>query len=264
MSADNHERWLITYADLITLLMIFFVVLYAMSQLDVKKYDVLAQSLQFEFRQADSVLEQGSGVLGAQDSAKAPEAGADEDGKKELDAASGQGVDGNKEHAAAALSREHQQEQELQHLLKFIQSYIGEHGLEKQVFVDDRPRGVTIRLSDRFLFDLGRADLKTEAEPILVKLSSLFKDIGHTISIEGHTDNLPIPPGGEFRDNWGLSAARSLSVLRYFIDTSKLAPSQFEIAGYGDTRPVEPNTTEAGRQKNRRVEITVLRAAGGK
>ncbi|MFC5650498.1 OmpA family protein [Paenibacillus solisilvae] len=96
------------------------------------------------------------------------------------------------------------------------------------------------------------------AMPVLGKLASLFKTLHHTISIEGHTDNLAIQPGGAFQDNWELSAGRALSVLRYFVDQAKIEPKKFKIAGYWDTRPVVPNTINANKQKNRRVEITVL------
>jgi len=87
----------------------------------------------------------------------------------------------------------------------------------------------------------------------------LFDKLDTTISIQGHTDNLPIQPGAAFQDNWGLSAGRALSVLRYFVDDQKLSEKKFEVAGYADTRPVVPNDKESNRQKNRRVEIVVLR-----
>ncbi|UVI29864.1 OmpA/MotB family protein [Paenibacillus spongiae] len=244
---ESHDRWLITYADLITLLMIFFVILYAMSQLDVKKYEVLAQSLNFEFRKAESPLEGGSGLTGSLDKAQQPKP--PETSEKVTDPE-------EERRKAEKL----QLENELQDLLRIIQTYIKDNRLENLVYVADTSKGIAIRLSDQFLFDLGKADLKTYAKPVLDKLASLFKQLkDNTISIEGHTDNLPIQEGGAFRDNWELSAARSLSVLRYFVDGAKIDPKKFEIAGYGDTRPVAPNTTEANRQKNRRVEITVMR-----
>jgi len=246
VAPDSHERWLITYADLITLLMIFFVILYAMSQLDMKKYEVLAQSLHLEFLKSDTVLELGTGVTGSLHVSKQPES-PPQTAKAE---------DTEEERRRAAKL---QMERDLQDLLRVIQSYIGDNHLQKDVFVEDTQKGIAIRLSDQFLFDLGKADLKQDATPVLNKLGSLFKQLDNTVSIEGHTDNLPIQPGGEFQDNWGLSAGRSLSVLRYFVDTAKIEPSKFEIAGYGETRPVAPNTSNANRQKNRRVEITVLR-----
>lgn len=245
---ESHDRWLITYADLITLLMIFFVILYAMSQIDVKKYEVLAQSLQLEFRKSDTVLEMGSGVTGGLDTASQPKP-----------AEISEKVDNpDKEQLKEEAKR--QVEQDLQALLKTIQSYIKQNHLENQVYVVDTAEGIAIRLSDQFLFDLGKANLKDNAIPVLSKLASLFLTLNHTISIEGHTDNLAIQPGGAFQDNWELSAGRALSVLRYFVDKAEIEPKKFKIAGYGDTRPVVPNTNNTNRQKNRRVEITVLRS----
>ncbi|RED57551.1 OmpA/MotB family protein [Cohnella lupini] len=240
----NQERWLITYADLITLLLIFFVVLYAMSQIDIKKYETLSKALQMQFNDADSLIEKGSGILDGNmddpDKFPTPPPTASSE-------------------PSPSSGEDRNQEQELQDLLKIIREYVKDYHLEDEVFVVDTPQGISIRLSDRFLFDLGRADLKKPSLPILNRLSSLFDKLSTTISIQGHTDNLPIQPGGLFQDNWGLSTGRALSVLRYFVDVKKLEEKKFEVAGYADTRPVAPNDKEADRQKNRRVEILVLR-----
>lgn len=234
----GHDRWLITYADLITLLLIFFVVLYAVSRIDIEKYDKLSQALTLQFRDADSVLDEGAGILdGGIDRAEY------EDPPLPI----------------PTITEAELRERELQDLLRLIQQYVINKKLEKQVFVDDTSKGVSIRLSDRFLFDLGRADLKTAALPVLDRLSELFAELHTTISIQGHTDNLPVQAGAAFQDNWGLSAGRALSVLRYFVENNHLAEDKFEVTGYADTRPIAANDTEGNRQKNRRVEILVLR-----
>ncbi|MNN40069.1 putative lipoprotein YiaD precursor [compost metagenome] len=121
------------------------------------------------------------------------------------------------------------------------------------------PKGISITLSDRFLFDTGKAELKSGSAKTLSKLASLFSDLDTAISIEGHTDNQPIVRASTYKDNWELSGARALSVLRYFIDKEKLNPDGFQYAGYADTRPAGDNSTAEGKAKNRRVEITVLR-----
>ncbi|MNE61231.1 Photosystem I chlorophyll a apoprotein A2 [compost metagenome] len=123
----------------------------------------------------------------------------------------------------------------------------------------DKPQGIAITLSDRFLFDAGRAELKPPALPALRQLSGLFRGIGASISIEGHTDNTPVSASSRYSDNWELSGARALSVLRFFLDSEGLSPATFQYAGYADTRPAYDNSTEEGRQKNRRVELIVLR-----
>ncbi|MFD0680835.1 MULTISPECIES: flagellar motor protein MotB [unclassified Paenibacillus] len=243
---ENHERWLITYADLITLLLIFFVIMYAMSKIDTEKYQILSQALNFEYKKADSVLPQGQGVLGRVSTAKANEGDKSENAEKEKK---------EREEKEQKQTREKQ----LENLLEQIQQYIQQQSLQAQVFAANTPKGISVTLNDLFLFDLGKADLKKEAFPILNQLATMFPNLNTTISIEGHTDNLPLATGSLYKDNWGLSNERSLSVLRYFINNSGLDPKKFISTGYADTRPVVGNDTPENRAKNRRVEIVVLR-----
>ena len=250
----NHERWLITYADLITLLLVFFIIMYAMSKVDVQKYSVLAQALNMQFQKADSVLDKGFGVSGQmtpkQGDAQTP------------DRTTNQNQDDQKEEKDKTKPEENEKEKrekELQDLLKQVQAYIKDQNLEAQVSASDSERGVAITLNDLFLFDLGKADLKAASFPILQKLASLFPTLNSKVSIEGHTDNLPLATGSPFKDNWGLSFARSLSVLRYFSDTAKLDDNKFIATAYADTMPKVANTSDENRSKNRRVEIIVLR-----
>lgn len=255
--AENHERWLITYADLITLLMIFFVVMYAMSKIDVDKYESLSETLQVSFRNTDTSLK-GSTILDGS-YAKPGQTG---DKQTKQDGADGK----DKEEKAVAIGTItnkdlafRKQEAELKNFMGVIQQYIDENKLGSQITVSDTPKGIAIRMSDRLLFDLSRAELKDDALPPLKKLATLLPKLSTSISIEGHTDNLPFAQGGRYKDNWELSAARALSVLRYFVDDNKLDAAQFQIAGYGETRPLVDNDTEQHRQQNRRVEIIVLR-----
>ncbi|MCS7459923.1 OmpA family protein [Paenibacillus doosanensis] len=239
---ENHERWLITYADLITLLLIFFVIMYAMSKIDNEKYQVLASALSFEFKKAETVMPQGQGVLGQVSTAKARDGEKTEDDEKD-----------KKE------KEEREREKQLEDLLAKVQMYIEEQNLQAQVSAADTPRGVAVTLKDLFLFDLGKAELKKEAYPVLNQLATLFPTLNATISIEGHTDNLPLATGSLYKDNWGLSNERSLSVLRYFVYNEGMDPKKFISTGYADTRPVADNDTPENRSKNRRVEIVVLR-----
>lgn len=247
---SGQDRWLITYADLITLLLIFFVLMFAMSRLDTEKYKEITQSLQNTFRSGDSLLSQGSGITGTADkhTHRNPDTTLKSDQQKK-------GADQLSDRELAFRK----QEQELQNLMKVISKYVKDNKLEDQIFVADQPQGISITLSDKLLFDVGKADLKPGAMPVMDKLASLFKELNTVISIEGHTDNLPIVYASRYKDNWELSGARALSVLRYFLDEKHLDAREFQYAGYGDTRPAADNRTEAGRQKNRRVEIIVLR-----
>ncbi|NOU69971.1 OmpA family protein [Paenibacillus sp. LMG 31458] len=249
----NHERWLITYADLITLLLVFFIIMYAMSKVDVQKYSVLAQALNMQFQKADSVLDKGFGVSGQM---------TPKQGDAQTPQNQNQSQDNNKEVKDKTKPEENEKEKrekELQDLLKQVQAYIKDQNLEAQVSASDTERGVAITLNDLFLFDLGKADLKAASFPILQKLASLIPTLNSKVSIEGHTDNLPLATGNPFKDNWGLSFARSLSVLRYFSDTAKLDNNKFIATAYADTMPKVANTSDENRSKNRRVEIIVLR-----
>ncbi|UNK18035.1 OmpA family protein [Paenibacillus sp. N3/727] len=242
---DQRDRWMITYADLITLLLIFFVVMYAMSRLDTEKYKLVTDSLQSTFRSGDSILEQGSGLTGTADTEKHKNPPAAATGEKDPEPMTERELAFRK------------QEEELAEFMNVIKQYVQDNQLHNDIFISDEPQGIAITLSDRFLFDPGQAELKEGADPVLSKLASLFRDLNTTVSIEGHTDN--VPAGPFYKDNWELSGARAMSVLRYFLDVSKLSPDIFQYAGYADTRPAADNTTAQGRQKNRRVEITVLR-----
>lgn len=262
ISSTNHERWLLTYADMITLLLIFFVVMFAMSRLDVEKYQAITQSLQSSFKSGNSILDQGSGLLdgGNSMSGNASGGGKGDKGKGENNSTST--VEKEEEKDQPLTAREiafRKQEEELSNLMNMIEQYIKENKLEDQISINDLPKGISITLNDRFLFDIGQANLKADSTETLKRLASLFKQLKTMISIEGHTDNLPITSKSKYADNWELSGARALSVLRYFIDKEDLNPEGFQYAGYADTRPAGDNNTSAGRQKNRRVEITVLR-----
>lgn len=248
-SQENHERWLITYSDLITLLLIFFVVMYSMSRLDMAKYQALAQSLRLQFATGTSYIEKYQGTL-----VNSPLNPAQSD-----TLASPEPAPTPASTLSAADREQVQREQELQELLAQVNQYIQENNLEAQISAKDGQRGVIIKLNDQILFDLGRAELKPASLPILDKLASLFKTLNTKVSIEGHTDDLPLQTGSLYRDNWGLSQARSVSVVRHFLNAEGMPDSMFVSTAYADTMPVAPNDSEENRAKNRRVEIVVLR-----
>ncbi|MBY3619286.1 OmpA family protein [Acinetobacter sp. CUI P1] len=258
---ESRDRWMITYADLITLLLIFFVILYAMSSLDTDKYNIVTGSLSETFKSGNTVLEGGNGILDAGKTIESKPESTDGNGNAAATARPNGESDEQMENEAPS-ARElafREQEAKLAELMGVITNYVEENNLGEQIFVADKPQGIEITLSDRFLFDIGKADLKSPAFPALQQLSGLFKNIGAKISIEGHTDNTPVSSASHFNDNWELSGARALSVLRFFLDREGLNPDNFQYAGYADTQPTADNTSAAGQQKNRRVEIIVLR-----
>jgi chemotaxis protein MotB len=257
---ENHERWLITYADLITLLLVFFIIMYAMSKIDMAKYTVLAQALSFQFQKADTPLPNGKGVLG-QVGKTTSDSDKNKANPEQDDTKTGNNAEAMKQFDKTTQNQYDQDKknQDLQDLLKKITAYIDQNQLQSQVKAEDTERGIAITLNDLLLFDLGKADLKPAAYPVLDKLAGFISTLKTKVSIEGHTDNLPLAAGNPLKDNWGLSNARSLSVLWYFKYVDKLDDKNLVSTGYGDTKPIAPNDTEANRQQNRRVEIVVLR-----
>ncbi|MCL6456452.1 MAG: flagellar motor protein MotB [Gorillibacterium sp.] len=254
---ENHERWLITYSDLITLLLVFFIIMYSMSKVDMEKYNQLSQSLQFTFNKSNSMMPQGGGGNGVIGDVN-PETDKDESMNSagvtnDVTAPTPTPTDAT-DQAALRIK-----EQGLQDLLKTINKYIKDNNLEATVSAVDSTRGIAVTLKDYFLFDLAKADLKPGAYPVLDKLASLIPTLNAQISIEGHTDNVPMSIGAAYKDNWRLSSERSLSVLRYFTEKRKLPREVFQSVAYADTKPIAPNDSAVNRQKNRRVEIVVLR-----
>ncbi|SHF34761.1 flagellar motor protein MotB [Desulforamulus putei] len=227
---ENHERWLITYADLITLLLIFFVVMYTLSKIDANKYYAIASSLAKTMGGSQSIMESGGPSL-------VP--GADE--SKELE---------------SYLDKA--EEKNMEKIQKQIQEYVDKQGLAGKVTVSIEERGIVVSFQDVVLFPLGVAELNPSSRDIVDKVGAILRQTPNYIRVEGHTDNLPISTS-RFPSNWELSLARSASVVHRLIEFSDIPPDRLSATGYGEYRPRKPNDSEANRQQNRRVDIVVLR-----
>lgn len=227
-------RWLLTYADLITLLMAFFVVMYAMSSVDKKKYEMISASL----RQALHTEGAGSNLI------------ADHVGQGQIDAP----VPQDAQEIRKAENAEFQQ------IIDKVKNNSTPEEMGSVVFIVDE-RGLVISFLDTLLFDLGQADLRSNALPVLDKVAAAVKPSAQILRVEGHTDDLPIATV-QYPSNWELSAARAISVTRYFIVKHGIDPRRLSATGYGEYRPlVANNSSEDNRKRNRRVDIVVLRAA---
>jgi chemotaxis protein MotB len=229
-SGDNHERWLITYADLITLLMIFFVVMYAVSKVDQTKFQTLSLSLSQALQTNHRIqLEGAPSVL---PNAASP--------------------------AAKTMQEKREEEQKkLDDLKKRLEGYVQEQGLSGQVNVLETGRGVQLTLNDAALFDSGSAEVKAEAVRLLNGLAPFLKLVGNPIAVEGHTDDVPIR-NARFRSNWELSSQRAINVLHVF-EAAGVPHERLSAEGYADTKPLVPNDSEQNRAANRRVNLIVLR-----
>lgn len=240
---ENLERWLISYSDFITLLFATFVVLYALSQVDVSNFQKLEQSIKQAF-DAPSLM-QGSDGLTADSSTSI------------LDANSP--TDSMITPLMLEYMSQKYEEQSFEDIKKNIDDMARAGELEG-VETERTGQGLVIRLNDDFLFKGGSAVLSSAAKTKLDKVGATIgkKFVLHNMRIEGHTDSQAIS-SSLYPSNWELSSARSSSIIRYFINRFSFMPSLFTAVGFADTRPIADNNSLRGRYKNRRVEILILK-----
>jgi chemotaxis protein MotB len=235
---ENLERWLVSYADFITLLFAFFVVLYALSVVNTSKYKALAESIRASFDYTSSPDNQ-------------PKVGNPSMGVTAVT------VEPRKPEIAPAEEQKKQQErQNMKAIASEVQQAL--ETLEKQgkVQVTETAKGISIVINASVLFDEAKADLHPDSISALGAVAKVLAKDVHQIQVEGHTDNLPIR-SGVFPSNWELSGARAGSVIRLF-ETNGVDGARMVAIGYADKRPVAPNDTPESRAKNRRVTIMVL------
>lgn len=237
------ESWLIPYADILTLLLALFIVLFASSTVDKAKYESIMEAFKSEL--TGTKIESTDTGLSVNPTDKKP----DEQSQKEQAQASQQS-------ATPAPSKD---EIELNQLKEKLTKYVKENGLDAVITLQDTKRGVEISLKDVILFDPGKAELKSSSFKTLNVLVGLAKTVDNPISIEGHTDNVPIK-NAAYDSNWELSSARAVSVLHHF-ESKKIAKKRLQFVGYGEYQPIYPNDTKAHKQANRRVNIVILRKA---
>jgi len=244
---ENLDRWLVSYADFITLLFAFFVTMYAISRVDEKKLGSVVESLQKAL--GSTIFMQAS----------QPEAGVLQNASRPLNVTL---VSTPAEKAQAAGKDDFEKlaadiKKKMEEGLKDSGGQ-GEASLSQLKFIIDK-RGLVLRFSERFFFDSGDASIRQEVIPMLNILARSLEEIPNHIRIEGHTDSVPICTP-RFPSNWELSTARATSIIRYFLTHFKFAPNQLSAAGYGEFRPIASNQNSEGRTQNRRVDIVILSA----
>jgi chemotaxis protein MotB len=234
------ETWLIPYADLLTLLLALFIILFASSQVDSKKYDQIMKSLNSAFTGGTGPFEVATSIPVLKDPAT--------DTKKE----------DHKEETVSQQQME-QERKDLEELKQKLDGYIKENGLDSQLETKLTPDMLMITIRDHALFTSGSASVKPEAQKLAGAISDMLSQYPtYSIEVAGHTDNVPITRG-EFETNWDLSAKRSINFMKYLLVNDKVGPGRFRSIGYGEYRPIETNDTVDGRSKNRRVEVNILR-----
>jgi chemotaxis protein MotB len=237
--SENHERWLISYADFITLLFAFFVVMYAVSVVNVGKYKVLSDALGDAFGgRIVSSKEATSAALGANPE---PLPLSNIIARKRLD--------------AAKRDRER-----LDLLARKLNSVLAPLVNSGKVRIVQSGRGITVEINASVLFQEGEAGLTGNARETLRTVAGLLKDDQHAIEVEGHTDTTPIR-NAAFPSNWELSAVRASTVVRLFVE-SGVPERRLAAVGRGANQPIASNDDPAGRARNRRVAVTILSGTG--
>lgn len=259
---ENHERWLVTYADMITLLMVLFIVLFSMATIDAHKFNALKNSLAGVKQPKASVLDGSPSVIDGGQIQKldttppASQPQMDTPTLPQLFDPSAAKLALQQQQAQAAA--EAKEQSNLKQVQEEIQASLQAHGDTSDVNFVINQRGLVVSIvTDKVLFDSGQATLKPQSDDILTAIGEPLAHLPNEVSIEGYTDNQPISTP-QYPSNWELSTARATSVLRFMVDHGYVAPQRAGATGYGEFRPAVANDSDAHRAQNRRVEVVVL------
>jgi chemotaxis protein MotB len=246
-AAENHERWLVSYADFITLLFAFFVVLFASTQTDKSRAKAVSAAVDRALRDG-ALAPKVVAILGGERSDKgrgnATRQWSEKTGKSRAD-------------APPAAQNSSDLKASMQVLTAELQQEIKDH----KVKVELEQRGLIIGLEEAAFFPSGENTIKPASYPILAKLTQVLGKLPNALRLEGHTDSIPIN-NSRFHDNWELSAARSIAMLRVLNERFGIDAGRMAIIGYADTEASEPEITPEARAKNRRVDIVVVSQDG--
>lgn len=233
---DDHinESWLIPYADLLTLLLALFIVLFAISSVDAQKFQTMSRAF-------NDVFTGGTGVLDFT-SMEPPL----------------RSLPLEKKETSAQNKQETEEYKSLSNIKKHVDNFIQNNNLQNQLNTKLTNEGLFITIKDNILFDSGSAEIRKEIMPLAKEISELLViRPQRNVIINGHTDNVPIH-NSEFNSNWKLSAIRAVNFLDVLLENPELDSNVFSTKGYGEYKPIADNSTSAGREKNRRVEILIL------
>ncbi|MHA6251996.1 flagellar motor protein MotS [Oceanobacillus sp. CAU 1775] len=228
--------WMVTYSDMVTLILVFFILLFSMSQISQNKFEMVTESFQnrgiFDFYPSIVPLDTPSSV----------------------------DTEDDEDFFSFPLDRENEARDEeiLNSLMTEVETFLEENDLNEVISANRTEEGVELILQDYLFFNPGEAEILDEGLPFLIKIGRLLSTIENDIVIEGHTDNRPMS-SFVYPSNWELSGARASTIVRYFIDEQRLNEARFRIAGYGETKPIAPNDSAENMAQNRRVEIVILK-----
>lgn len=243
----NHERWLISYADFITLLFAFFVVMYSISQVNESKYRVLSDSLTDSFNAHSGSPEKSLKPIQIGEVARS--------NPIHLIKLNDPALANSQQADTMAEPEDGSTNDSLKQISSDIDELFGELVGSKLINVRGNEEWLEIELSSSLLFSSGDAQLSTSALEVLEKIVSILKDGSNPIRVEGFTDNVPINTQ-QFPSNWELSAARATAVVQLFVEEG-ITPSRLAAIGYGEHQPVDSNETPEGRNRNRRIVLMI-------
>ncbi len=271
----GNAPWLNTFADLMNLLLCFFVLLFAMSTVDAEKFEKIAKSLSDSigiFSEGGPAI--GTGDLVSSGITEMNELGESNTNLEEASKKTGQDKEimddpsdeGDEAELSEALERVQQERIEVtKEMYEEVSELVSEYKLGEfvELSTDEKYQYVEFTLKGSILFDSGDAQIKLAAKPILSRIGLILKKFeGYTIEITGHTDNVPMV-SNLYQDNNWLSSARALNAAEYLIKNSELDPVNLKYSGRGEYEPIASNDTEEGRAKNRRIEIKIYNAYSG-
>lgn len=256
---DKSERWMLTYLDLITLLMIFFVVLYSMSKMDADRFQAVAESLNKALSGgAPSSIELATSPAGPSifksgmpsSNTTVPGKGKDPNNTTHTD------LEGNGENEGQGnIDAENLT---IEGIKAKLDKFAADNGIQSRLVSSMEERGLVVSVQETLLFESGSADIDTRARQILRNITTVLASAPNQIRVEGHTDNLPINTA-QFPSNWELSVIRSTHVL-HILQSEGIAPERLSAAGYGEYRPIASNDTTEGQGRNRRIDLIILRS----
>ncbi|TYQ14900.1 UNVERIFIED_CONTAM: chemotaxis protein MotB [Acetivibrio alkalicellulosi] len=251
--SEGAPEWMVTYSDLVTLLLTFFILLFSMAVIDKDRFEQVASSLRSAFlSNSDGEMfdhNKGKEIISITDSIQSSDL---------IESNIGNITDINNEGRVTGGKEDDEAEKTkgLEEFVREIKQYILDMELDEYVTVLDEKTQVILRIDSVILFDLGRADIKREGETTLKKIGELLNDFDAEVAVQGHTDNLPINTH-LFPSNWELSTRRATNVVLFFVEESRVNPIRLTATGNGEFRPIAPNDNAKNRQKNRRIDIVI-------
>jgi len=236
------ESWLLPYADMLTLLLALFIVLFAMSEVDVKKFEKLASIFQTEFANGGGILDEAVSIVPENDPVDFKEVEDKEEKNKEED---------------ELANLQAQEYEKLRAMQESIEQYIASNSLTETLATKLTGEGLLITVRTDITFDSGSAKVKENGKEIAKEIATFLNtDPPHEIVVNGHADDRPMH-NEEFASNWELSTMRAIQFMYLLLEESELEPKYYSAKGFGEYRPAVPNTSETNRAINRRVEVLI-------